>query len=57
MAEPPGIIGGVKGSVMELLYFFRVTKRCPSCAASWNGWYPKEHMDYCHHCGEELIEP
>jgi len=57
MAEPLGVLDGLKGLVMEPLYVFRVTKRCPACGSSWSGWYAKKHMDYCHHCGEELYSP
>ena len=53
--DPPGVLDGLKGSVLELCYVFRITKRCPGCGASWNGYYAKAHMHYCHHCGEELI--
>jgi len=54
MADRAGLLDGLKGLVMEPLYAFRITKRCSSCGSSWNGWYAKKHMDYCHHCGEEL---
>jgi len=57
MSDRPGVLDGVIGGFKEFLLRFRATKECPECGASWTGHYPKEYMDYCHHCGSELVDP
>ncbi len=54
--KPAGVFDGLKGFFLEFRYFLTITASCPKCGASWNGYYPKAHMNYCHHCGEELIK-
>lgn len=59
VANRPGALAGFRDfwTGRWLRYLLSVTKRCPSCEASWNGVYAKKYMSYCHHCGSKLIEP